>query len=140
MTSCGVGDMVGIGWQKGSCQTCDFCSKGEENVCITDRVLTCARGSQGGFADKWRGDSRFCFKIPAKLDLKYAGPLMCGGITVYSPIKKWTKPGHRVGVLGIGGLGHMAIKFAKAKGCQVTAFSRSETKVHYCKTNDKYSY
>ena len=91
---------------------------------------TCTLGAQGGFSDKWAGDSKFCFKIPDGLPLKYVGPLMCGGITVFSPMKRFVEPGMNVGVLGIGGLGHMAIKFAKAKGCRVTAFSRSDSKVH----------
>ena len=87
-------------------------------------------GAKGGFSNKWRGDSRFCFKVPTGLPPEYVGPLMCGGITVFSPLKKFAKPGQSVGVLGIGGLGHMAIKFAKAKGCKVTAFSRGDTKVN----------
>ena len=125
-----IEDIVGIGFQCGSCQKCERCTNGEENICFgIGRKMTCAYGNKGGFANKWRGDSRLCFKIPPGLDLKYVGPLMCGGLTVYSPIRKWTKPGCRVGVVGIGGLGHMAIKFSKAKGCEVTAFSRSEAKV-----------
>ena len=123
-----VGNLVGVGWQKASCQNCEWCEKGEENMCAGN-IGTCTVGAQGGFSNKWCGDSRFCFKVPEGLPLKYVGPLMCGGITVFSPLKRWAKPGHHVGVLGIGGLGHMAIKFAKAKECGVTAFSRSDSKV-----------
>ena len=95
----------------------------------SSKTNTCTGGNQGGISNKWRGDSRFCFKVPTGLDIKYVGPLMCGGVTVYSHLKRCAKPGHRVGVLVIGGLGHLAIKFAKAKGCSVTAFSRSGAKV-----------
>ena len=129
VTDLSVGDVVGVGWQQSACHQCILCSKGEENVCFK-RQLTCCRGGQGGFADKFRGDSRMCFKIPDGLDLKFIGPLMCAGITVYAPLKRYAKPGCTVGVLGIGGLGHLAIKFAKAMGYSVTAFSRSEEKVN----------
>lgn len=129
--NCDVGDMVAVGFQKASCQNCEWCNNGEENVC-PEKVDTCINGAEGGFADKWVGDSRLCFQIPEGLPQKYVGPLMCGGITVFSPIKKWAKPGNRVGVIGIGGLGHMAIKFAKAKGHKVTAFSRNDTKKESC--------
>ena len=126
--NCAIGDIVGVGWQKESCHNCEWCEKGEENLCSQNKG-TCTLGSQGGFSNKWCGDSEFCFKVPEGLPLKFVGPLMCGGITVFSPLKRWAKPGHNVGVIGIGGLGHMAIKFAKAKGCKVTAFSRSNAKV-----------
>jgi len=122
-----VGDTVGVGWQRLSCHNCEWCNKGEENLCAGNKG-TCTMGAQGGFADKWTGDSQFCFKVPEGLPLKFVGPLMCGGITVFSPFKKFAKSGQSVGVIGIGGLGHMAIKFAKAKGCRVTAFSRSNAK------------
>jgi uncharacterized zinc-type alcohol dehydrogenase-like protein len=125
--NCNIGDMVGVGWQKASCQNCEWCGKGQENMC-PGNTGTCIMGAQGGFADTWKGDSRFCFQIPDGLPPQYVGPLMCGGLTVFSPIKKWSSPGNQIGVLGIGGLGHMAIKFAKAKGCTVTAFSRNDTK------------
>ena len=127
VTNVSVGDMVGVGWQKASCQNCEWCEVGEENMCAGN-TGTCIGGAIGGFADKWSGDSRFCFQIPEGLPPKFVGPLMCGGVTVYSPIKKWATAGKRVGVLGIGGLGHMAIKFATAKGCGVTAFSRNDEK------------
>ena len=123
-----IGDIVGVGWQAVSCHDCEWCSIGEENLCEKNSG-TCTLGAQGGFSNKWCGDSRFCFKIPEGLPLKFVGPLMCGGITVFSPLKRWANKGQHVGVLGIGGLGHMAIKFAKAKGCHVTAFSRGNAKV-----------
>ena len=129
VTNVKVGDNVGVGWQRISCHNCEWCNKGQENLCAQN-MGTCTLGAQGGFSDKWAGDSKFCFKIPDGLPLKYVGPLMCGGITVFSPMKRFVEPGMNVGVLGIGGLGHMAIKFAKAKGCRVTAFSRSDSKVH----------
>jgi uncharacterized zinc-type alcohol dehydrogenase-like protein len=127
VTNVKIGDNVGVGWQRISCHNCEWCNKGQENLCAQN-MGTCTLGAQGGFSDKWAGDSKFCFKIPDGLPLKYVGPLMCGGITVFSPMKRFVEPGMNVGVLGIGGLGHMAIKFAKAKGCRVTAFSRSDSK------------
>ena len=124
-----IGDVVGVGWQRSACNKCRWCLKGEENLC-DGKQSTCARGGKGGFADKFRGDSRLCYKMPDGLDPKVVGPLMCAGITVYSPLRKWAKPGCNVGVLGIGGLGHLAIKFASAMGYTVTAFSRTEEKVY----------
>ena len=117
-----------MGWQRSSCHDCEWCNTGEENLCFQNCGTACF-GAQGGFSDKWRGDSRFCFKVPKELPPQYVGPLMCGGITVFSPLKRFSKSGQSVGVLGIGGLGHMAIKFAKARGCKVTAFSRGDAKV-----------
>lgn len=125
--NCAIGDIVGVGWQKEACHNCEWCKKGEENLCSKNKG-TCTLGAEGGFSNKWCGDSEFCFKVPEGLPLKFVGPLMCGGITVFSPLKRWAKPGDSTGVIGIGGLGHMAIKFAKAKGCKVTAFSRSNAK------------
>ena len=123
-----IGDVVGFGFLQTACYDCDWCFGGDEHLCNSKKT-TCSRGGQGGFANKFKGDSRACFKIPDGLDLKTVGPLMCAGITVYSPLKKWSKPGCNVGVLGIGGLGHLAIKFAKAMGFTVTAFSRTSAKV-----------
>ncbi|MEK6910556.1 MAG: NAD(P)-dependent alcohol dehydrogenase [Nanoarchaeota archaeon] len=121
-----MGERVGVGWQAGSCMKCEYCLKGEENLCPEEKA-TC-QGNHGGYADSIRVDSRFAFSIPEELKSENAAPLMCGGITVYSPIFRYAKPGMKVGVIGIGGLGHLAVQFAKALGCEVTAFSTSEDK------------
>lgn len=121
------GDRVGIGWQAGSCLQCEWCLRGSENLCAHS-VATCI-GRHGGYADRVRADSRFAFAIPDELDSASTAPLLCGGITVYSPLRHFgARPWSRVGIVGIGGLGHMAIKFACAFGCEVTAFSSSPDK------------
>jgi len=121
------GDRVGIGWQSDSCHECEWCDKGEENLCNQSQP-TCV-GRYGGFADSIIADSRFAFKIPDALESENAAPLLCGGITVYSPMKLFgLQSHHKVGVIGIGGLGHLAIQFAAAMGCEVTAFSTSPGK------------
>jgi alcohol/geraniol dehydrogenase (NADP+) len=120
------GQRVGIGWQSASCMECEWCIKGEENFCIRQEA-TCV-GRNGGYADKIRVDSRFAFPIPQSLSSEEAAPLLCGGITVYSPLRRYVTPPMKVGVIGIGGLGHLAIQFANAMGCEVTAFSTSPEK------------
>ncbi len=117
-----VGQRVGIGWQRSSCGRCRFCVRGDENLCA-DQEATCA-GHFGGFADRIRIDARFVFAIPDGLDPERAAPLLCGGATVYAPLRRYvTAPGMRVGVVGIGGLGHLGVQFAAALGAEVTAFS-----------------
>lgn len=121
------GQRVGIGWQRSSCMECEWCGQGEENLCIKQEA-TCV-GHQGGFADKIRADSRFAFAIPDALASEYAAPLLCGGATVFSPlISHSINPTHKVGVIGIGGLGHLALQFANAFGCEVTAISSTPDK------------
>eukprot|EP00499_Haloplacidia_sp_CaronLabIsolate_P005295 CAMPEP_0196780216 /NCGR_PEP_ID=MMETSP1104-20130614/7285_1 /TAXON_ID=33652 /ORGANISM="Cafeteria sp., Strain Caron Lab Isolate" /LENGTH=343 /DNA_ID=CAMNT_0042150413 /DNA_START=6 /DNA_END=1037 /DNA_ORIENTATION=+ len=127
-----VGDLVGIGWQRDACHHCEWCLKGEHQLC-DGNMATCAGGGIGGFADYWRGPSEFAFKIPDGLKVEHVGPLMCGGITVFSPLVKHSKAGDRVGVVGIGGLGHMAVRFARARGCLVTAITSSPDKVEDAK-------
>lgn len=124
-----TGQRVGIGWQRSACLTCEFCERGEENLCARSQS-TCVRdGNYGGFADFIRSDSRFVFPIPDSLESADVGPLLCGGITVYSPLRRYSvDPTMRVGVMGIGGLGHMALQFARAFGCEVTAFSTTPEK------------
>lgn len=121
-----VGDRVGVGWQAGSCHTCEWCIRGDENLC--DRMQATCNGRPGGFAERIRLDGRFAFRIPDSLTSEVAAPLLCGGITVYSPLRRHARPQSRVGVIGIGGLGHLAIRFARALGCEVTAYSSSPTK------------
>ena len=121
------GQRVGVGWQRGSCLLCEQCLKGDENLCPENRA-TCV-GNHGGFAERIRVDSRFAFPIPDALASENAAPLLCGGATVYSPLKNYgIVPSMRVGVIGIGGLGHLALQFANAFGCEVTAFSSTPDK------------
>jgi uncharacterized zinc-type alcohol dehydrogenase-like protein len=120
------GQRVGVGWEAGSCGECDYCLHGEENVCLSARG-TCTHG-YGGYASAIRVDRRFVFSIPESLDSERAAPLLCGGITVYSPLAQHVRPAMRVGVIGLGGLGHLAVQFAHAFGCEVTVFSTSRDK------------
>ena len=122
-----VGDRVGVGWQADSCGICEWCRQGDEHLCAKSQP-TCV-GRNGGFADKIRVNWRFAIPVPAALDSEHAAPLLCGGITVYSPLRNHgVRPSSRVGVIGIGGLGHLGIQFAKAFGAEVTAFSTSKDK------------
>jgi len=122
-----LGERVGVGWQSGSCLRCEWCLNGYENLCQS-KVLTCVR-RHGGFADFVRTDSRFTFSIPESLDSAGAAPLLCAGVTVYAPMRRYgLRPHHRVGIAGIGGLGHLALQFAHAMGCEVTAFSTDPEK------------
>jgi len=128
-----IGQRVGIGWQSYSCGHCEWCMRGEENQCKNEQA-TCL-GNYGGFADSIRVNSRFAFVIPHELSSETVAPLFCGGITVYSPLRQHiTNPNMRVGVIGIGGLGHMALQFARAFGCEVTAFSSTPSKAHEAQT------
>jgi uncharacterized zinc-type alcohol dehydrogenase-like protein len=122
-----VGERVGIGWQSDSCGICEWCRRGEEHLCPKSQP-TCI-GRNGGYADNIRVNSRFAVPIPKALESENAAPLLCGGITVYAPLRNHlARPSSRVGVIGIGGLGHMALQFANAFGCEVTAFSTSKDK------------
>jgi uncharacterized zinc-type alcohol dehydrogenase-like protein len=121
------GQRVGVGWQRSSCQECDFCKEGNQNLCLTQKAI-CVE-NHGGFSDFIRTDSRFVFAIPENLASENTAPLLCGGATVYSPISRFKiNSKSKVGVVGIGGLGHIALLFLKAIGCEVTAFSSSESK------------
>lgn len=122
-----MGQRVGIGWQCGSCMNCEWCHKGEENLCGHSQGV--ALNHFGGFAEKVRSNAQFVIPIPAQLASENAAPLLCGGITVYSPLKYYgVQPYMKVGVIGIGGLGHLALQFARAFGCEVTAFSSDPSK------------
>jgi len=133
VTHVGLGDRVGVGWQCGSCHQCEWCERGDENLCAT-MVETCV-GRPGGFADRIRIDGRFAFVIPEALRSESAAPLFCGGITVYSPLRQHARSQSRVGVIGIGGLGHLAIRFARALGCEVTAFSSTAAKAEEARSH-----
>jgi uncharacterized zinc-type alcohol dehydrogenase-like protein len=122
-----VGDRVGLGWQSNSCGECEWCMKGMENLCPQSEA-TCVRRN-GGYADRVRANARFVIPIPEALKSEHAAPLLCGGITVYNPLRSHgINPSSRVGIVGIGGLGHLAIQFARVFGAEVTAFSSSAGK------------
>ena len=122
-----MGERVGVGWQADSCGICEWCRQGEEHLCAKAQP-TCV-GSNGGYADKVRVNSRFAMPVPTALESESAAPLLCAGITVYNPLRNHgVRPSSRVGVIGIGGLGHLGIQFAKAFGAEVTAFSTSKDK------------
>ncbi|QHS50966.1 NAD(P)-dependent alcohol dehydrogenase [Edaphobacter sp. 12200R-103] len=122
-----VGQRVGVGWQADSCGMCEWCRKGEEQLCAQAQS-TCV-GHNGGFAEKVRVNSRFAIPLPEALESATAAPLLCAGITVYSPLRNYgVRPSSRVGIIGIGGLGHLGIQFARVFGAEVTAFSTSKDK------------
>jgi alcohol/geraniol dehydrogenase (NADP+) len=122
-----VGDRVGIGWQSNSCGKCEWCLKGEENFCAQAKQ-TCVHRN-GGFSEAVRVNARFAVKIPEGLESETTAPLLCAGVAVYSPLKALgVNSESRVGVIGIGGLGHLALQFARAFKADVTAFSSSENK------------
>jgi uncharacterized zinc-type alcohol dehydrogenase-like protein len=122
-----VGQRVGIGWQADSCGICEWCRQGDEHLCAKSQP-TCV-GRNGGYADAIRVNSRFAIPVPEALESENAAPLLCGGITVYSPLRNHNvRPSSRVGIVGIGGLGHLGIQFANAFGAEVTALSTSKDK------------
>lgn len=122
-----VGQRVAVGWQADSCGTCEWCLRGQENLCAQSQG-TCVHRN-GGFAEKVRVNSRFAIPVPESLASENTAPLMCAGITVYNPIRSaGIFPGSRVAVIGIGGLGHLALQFAHVFGAEVTAVSTSMSK------------
>lgn len=122
------GDRIGIGWQSGACMNCEWCLRGEENLCV-DVMKHPTWSPYGGFATSIVVDSRFAFPIPENLASEDVGPLLCGGITVYFPLRNHgIRPWMKVGIIGFGGLGHLAVQFASAFGCDVTVFSSTPAK------------
>jgi alcohol/geraniol dehydrogenase (NADP+) len=122
-----IGQRVGIGWTAESCMHCRPCLSGDQNLCA--QSVATIGGHHGGFADKLRAHWAWTIPLPEGIDLASAGPLLCGGITVLKPFLAYDiKSTARVGVIGIGGLGHMAVKFAAAWGCEVTAFTSTMAK------------
>ncbi len=121
-----VGQHVGIGWNSGSCMHCRPCKSGDHHLC--SQAQPTIVGHRGGFAQRVRAHWAWTIPLPEKLNVAESGPLLCGGITVFNPLAMYAKPTSRVGIVGIGGLGHMGVKFAAAYGCEVTAFTSSESK------------
>jgi uncharacterized zinc-type alcohol dehydrogenase-like protein len=139
-----VGDVVGVGCMIDSCRTCEACEQGEENYCQgpnswlatyngpmipkskarTGENMYGRDNTYGGYSSTLVVSQDFAVKIPARLPYAAAAPLLCAGVTTYSPLKHWgVKAGHVVGVVGMGGLGHLAVKLAKAMGAEVTVFT-----------------
>jgi uncharacterized zinc-type alcohol dehydrogenase-like protein len=122
-----LGQRVGIGWSAYSCLHCHECLSGDHNLCLTTQGTIVGR--HGGFADRLRAQWTWARPIPDALDPAKAGPLLCGGVTVFNPFLAFDiSPTARVGIIGIGGLGHMALQFANKWGCEVHAFTTSDSK------------
>lgn len=130
------GDTVGVGCLVNSCQACGSCHSGLEQYCETGYTLTynsydpgMETPTYGGYSNKIVVDKNFVLSVNNKLELSSVAPLLCAGITTYSPLKYWgAGPGVKVGVIGLGGLGHMAIKIAKAMGAEIVLFTTSKDK------------
>ena len=123
-----IGQRVGLGWWSHSCLSCHQCLSGDHNLCSTAQGTILGR--HGGFADRVRAQWTWVRPIPEALDLAKTGPLLCGGVTVFAPFLIHNVPSTaRVGIIGIGGLGHMALQFANKWGCEVHAFTTSDSKV-----------
>lgn len=130
-----VGDRVGVGCMVDSCRECQYCAQDLEQYCVKGQIGTYGGvdkyGQQtlGGYSDKIVVPESFVVKIPEALDLKAAAPLLCAGITTYSPLRHWKAgPGRKVAVVGLGGLGHVGVQLAKAMGAEVTVLSQSLSK------------
>ena len=122
-----AGITVGLGWHCGYCGHCHSCKTGDQNLCQSAQPTIIQH--HGGLADKVRADASSVIVIPDGIDLESAGPLLCGGITVFNPLVQFeVKSTDKVAVIGIGGLGHIALQFLNAWGCEVTAFTSSESK------------
>ncbi|GAN05807.1 hydroxyacid dehydrogenase [Mucor ambiguus] len=137
-----VGDRCGVGCQSACCGKCDYCKKGMENLCSTHAVWTfndrydnpTKDKTYGGFAKKWRGNQDFVVKVPMDFSPEVAASFLCGGVTTYAPLKRYNVgKGSKVAVLGLGGLGHFGVQWAKAMGAEVVAFDVIPDKVNDAK-------
>ena len=147
-----VGDRVGVGCMVNSCRECVNCQNGDEQYCLNGMVGTYGGTdrdgtiTQGGYATHVVVDADYVLSVPAEIDFEAAAPLLCAGITTYSPLRRWgAGPGKKVAIVGLGGLGHMAVKIAHALGAEVTVLSQSLKKQedglrlgadHYYATSD----
>lgn len=121
-----------MGWYSASCMHCNQCMDGKQHLCVEAEGTIV--GHHGGFADHVRGHWSWVTKLPSEIDMSKVGPLFCGGITVFNPmVISGVQPTDKFGVIGIGGLGHMALKFLKAWGCEVTAFTSNKDKTEALK-------
>ena len=152
VTTFAVGDRAGVGCMVDSCRECAHCLAGEEQYCLTGNVGTYnaigkdGRPTEGGYAEKIVVDEAYTLRIPEGISLDVAAPLLCAGITLYSPLRHWNAgPGTKVAIVGLGGLGHVGVKLAKAMGAEVTVLSQSLKKQedglrlgadHYAATSD----
>ncbi len=122
-----IGDTVGVGWFSKSCMQCSSCMGGDHNLCST--VEQTIVGRHGGFASHVRSSAEWTIKLPEGLPVEKVGPLFCGGITVFSPLLQFgVLPTDHVAVIGVGGLGHLALQFMNKWGCEVTAISTTQAK------------
>src|SRR3954469_3487426 len=136
-----VGDLAAVGCMVDSCRECEYCKEDLEQYCEKGNIQTYNSpdkylGTQtyGGYSESIVVDEAFVLRVPENLDLAATAPLLCAGITTYSPLKHWhVGPGQKVGVVGLGGLGHMAVKIAKAMGADVIVFTTSTSKVEDAK-------
>jgi uncharacterized zinc-type alcohol dehydrogenase-like protein len=127
-----IGQRVGVSWQCASCGHCRDCTRGHENLCDNNQGLIV--DGYGGFADFVQVDARWAFPLPATLQTHLAGPLLCAGVTVYASLRDaGMSSGQRIGVVGIGGLGHLAVQFAAKLGNRVTAFTTSQDKADFAR-------
>lgn len=146
VTSLKAGERVGIGWQGRSCGKCEWCQKGETQLCMKIEDTT-VMVPYGGFSSSVVADQHFVYPIPASMPSEHAAVLMCAGVTSYSALTTHlTSPDMKVAILGVGGLGHLAIQFARGFGCEVTAISSSPDKEqqalefgahHFINSNDR---
>lgn len=138
-----VGDRVAVGCMVDSCKTCPSCKAGLEQYCDNHAVVFTynspdehipGKRTYGGYSTQIVVDERFCLKVPGNLDLAGTAPLLCAGITLYSPLKHWdTGPGKKVGIVGLGGLGHMGVKISHAMGAHTVLFTTSPDKAEDAK-------
>ncbi len=136
-----VGDLVGVGCMVGSCENCSSCNEGLEQYCNNGFIMT--YGSEdpkfggvtlGGYSKSIVVEENFVLKVPTNLEISAVAPLLCAGVTMWSPLRHWqVKPGDKVGIIGLGGLGHMGIKLANALGANVVMISRSKDKANDAK-------
>lgn len=137
VTKVKVGDLAAVGCLVDSCRSCSSCAQGLEQFCTKGAVFTyggedkhLGGTTHGGYSERIVCDEAFTLKVPANLDPARAAPLLCAGITTYSPLRKWgAAKGKKVGIVGLGGLGHMGVKFARAMGAHTVLFTTSESKI-----------